>query len=108
MLSLSVFALALIAYQLGRTAFVAYFGNVHPIVATAVVILLGAACLRYLSRRGWFAVYAPGAGSKGALLAAGLDRTVCGARNLLASALGTFPKPMVTSILVISVVRNGP
>lgn len=69
-LSVCVLGLAIVAYQSGRSAFVPYFGGVHPLVATVIVVLLGAACLRYLAHGGWFAVYAPGTRGKGALLAA--------------------------------------
>ena len=70
-----------------------YFGAVHPLVAVALITIVGALSLRFLVERGWFQILSTGSRRRGLLLSAGLA-TLFAAIVVPADFLIRFPQDM--------------
>jgi hypothetical protein len=58
-LSLGIVLLAAVAYALDRQLFNRLLGNINPVLASTIIVLVGGILLLVLVAREWFAIYRP-------------------------------------------------
>jgi hypothetical protein len=74
------------------TCFRPYFGTINPLLAVALIIVLGTACLRLLHSRGWFEIYTR-ATPAGVILSTALA-SLFAVSAILADCVIRFPQDM--------------
>lgn len=58
-LSVGIVALTTVAYGLERQLFNRFLGRINPILASAIIVLVGGLILTFFVAREWFAIYTP-------------------------------------------------
>jgi hypothetical protein len=91
-LSVLVFGFAVIVYLSNRLVFQRFLGDINPLVAFLVVILLGFALFSILLYKNWFVIYGP-QNRQGILVAAGLA-SLFGVVIILVDTKAVFPPTM--------------